>query len=105
MKLNRLNGALAALGAASALLFGLSTALAPTASQNAEAERLQMMAALLPGSASFTQEPYTGDDTSVLSVYKGETGFAVETVAEGYVGPITLLTGVDADGIMAKMGL
>ena len=98
MKFNRLSGALAALGVACALLFGLSTALAPTAAQNAEAERLQMMAVLLPGSASFAQEPYEGDDATVLSVYKGETGFAVETVTEGYVGPVTLLTGVDTDG-------
>lgn len=98
MKQNGLIGALAAFGIAAVFLFALSTALAPTAQQNAEAERFSMMEMLLPGSASFSQEAYDGEDASVLAVYKGETGFAVETVADGYVGPITLLTGVDASG-------
>lgn len=98
MKYKSLIGAVAALAVAAAVLFGLSRGLAPVAQRNAEAEQLEMMTTLLPGSSSFTPETYSGEDSAVRSVYKGESGYVVETVTAGYVGDITLLVGVNKDG-------
>ena len=98
MKQKSLFGALIALVLSAGLLFGLSSALAPAAQKNAEAERNEMMSTLLPGSTSFTQEPYSGEDASISAVYKGESGYVVETVTAGYVGDITLLVGVTNEG-------
>lgn len=80
------------------LLFGVSAGLKHTAEENARTERLEMMHTLLPGSASFTEEPYSGEDPIIQSVYKGETGFIVETCTSGYAGDITMLVGVTLDG-------
>lgn len=88
----------AAIGLISLLLLGLSFGLAPLAERNALAEQQTMLAQLLPGSTAFTAEPYGGEDTSIRTVWKGEGGFVVETVTSGYVGKITLLTGVSNDG-------
>lgn len=98
MKQKSLTGALAVIGIAAALLLGLSTALAPAARRNAEAERLAMMRTLLPGSTAFTPEAYSGADASITAVYKGDTGFVVETVTAGYVGDVSLMVGVGNDG-------
>lgn len=98
MKHKNLMGALAAIAVAAASLTALAAVLAPIAQRNAEQERHEMMALLLPGSTAFTPEPYSGEDESISAVYKGEGGFVVETVTGGYVGDITLLVGVSNDG-------
>ena len=79
---------------AAALLFGLSFGLSGIASRNAQAEHLRTMQTLLPGSESFTVIPYDGEDANIRSIHKGETGFVIETVTQGYAGEITLLIGV-----------
>ena len=81
-----------------ALLFGLSFGLRGTASRNAQKEHLRIMQTLLPGSESFTVEAYTGEDQSIRSVHKGETGFVIETAVQGYAHEITLLVGVSKEG-------
>lgn len=96
--MKRKSGALAAIGVAAVMLLGLSTVLAPVAQRNVEAERSGMMALLLPGSTSFTLEAYSGEDASITGVYKGESGYVVETATDGYVGAVTLLVGVSNDG-------
>ena len=73
-------------------------ALAPTAATNAEAERLEMLATLLPGSESFVQEDYDGEDTNITNLWKGEGGYVVETTVDGYAGPIRQWTGVSDAG-------
>ena len=73
-------------------------ALAPTAAVNAEAERLEMLATLLPGSESFVQEDYDGEDTNITNLWKGEGGYVVETTVDGYAGPIRQWTGVSDAG-------
>ena len=98
MKQKSLIGALAAIAVAAAALLALSAALAPIAQRHAEAERNEMMSVLLPGSTTFTPEAYSGEDESITSVYKGDTGFVVETTTAGYVGDITLMVGVSNDG-------
>lgn len=81
-----------------ALLFGVSAGLSGIRRANAEKAHLETMQTLLPDSTTFTVEPYTGDDANIRSVHKGETGFVIETVTQGYAGEITMLIGVSNDG-------
>ena len=87
-----------AIAAAALVLFGASAALGPAAERNREAERAEMMARLLPGSAGFTPEEYTGEDENITAVYKADTGYVIETVTAGYAGDIRMLVGVDNNG-------
>ncbi|MEA4955798.1 MAG: FMN-binding protein [Pseudoflavonifractor sp.] len=89
---------LAALAIVAATLTGARLGLAGIARANAEAEQTAMMAALLPGSTSFTPEEYDGEDENITAIYAGDTGYVVETVTDGYVGKIRLLVGVDTSG-------
>ena len=81
-----------------AVLLALTFGLQNIAQQKAQAIHLQTMQTLLPGSTNFIVEPYTGDDANVKSVHKGETGFVVETVTQGYADEIVVLVGVSNDG-------
>lgn len=83
---------------AALVLFGASAALAGVAAENAQREHLWLMQTLLPGSESFTLEPYSGEDANIRSVHKAENGFVVETVTYGYAGEITMLIGVSNEG-------
>ena len=89
---------LIAILAAAAILFGISLALNGIANKNAQAAHLKDLQTLLPGSTQFTLETYTGDDTNIKSVHKGETGFVIETVTAGYAGDITMFVGVSTEG-------
>ena len=73
-------------------------ALAPTAAANAETERQEMLETLLPGSGTFTQEVYDGEDANITALWKGEGGYVVETTVDGYAGPIRQWTGVSDAG-------
>lgn len=83
---------------AAAILFGASAALAGVGAENARKEHLWLMQTLLPGSETFTVEPYAGEDANIRSVHKAENGFVVETVTYGYAGEITMLVGVSNEG-------
>ena len=63
-----------------------------------EEELTAKMQVLLPGSTTFTAEEYTGEDANIRAVYKGETGYVVQTVTYGYAGNITMLIGVSNEG-------
>lgn len=89
---------LAVLVAAAAVLAGLRMGLAGTAAANREAEAAEMMGLLLPGSASFTPEAYDGEDANITAVYKGDTGYVVETTTAGYVDDVVLWVGVSNEG-------
>ena len=67
------------------------------------AELTGKMQTILPGSSNFTQEAYTGEDANIRSVYKGETGYVVETVTYGYAGNIVMLIGVSNDGAVTGL--
>ena len=83
---------------AALLLFGLSFSLNGIAAANAQAEHIHIMRTVLPGSESFTLEPYAGEDANIRSVHKAENGFVIETVTYGYAGEITMLIGVSNEG-------
>lgn len=88
---------------AALILLGLSAGLNGIAAANAQAEHLQMMQTLLPGSSEFVVEPYSGEDANIRSVHKGETGFVVETVTAGYAGDITMLIGISKEGTVTGL--
>lgn len=89
---------IAAIALSAAILAGTSLALSGIARENGRKEHLQIMQTLLPGSTDFIVEPYAGEDTNIVSVHKGETGFVIETVTQGYVDEIRMLIGVSKDG-------
>lgn len=83
---------------AAVVLAGARYGLSGVAAQRAEAELNLVLGQLLPGSTSFEEEPYSGEDTNIVAVYKSEAGYVVATVTAGYAGDIALLTGVSNDG-------
>lgn len=68
-----------------------------------EAELTAKMQTILPGSTTFTPEEYTGEDTNIRSVFKGETGYVIQTVTYGYAGNITMLIGVSNEGAVTGL--
>ena len=94
---------IASLALAAVLLLGLYNGLLQTREENREAELQAKMETLLPGSTTFTEEAYTGDDANIVCVYKGETGFVVGTTTQGYAGPISMLIGVHSDGYVTGL--
>lgn len=85
------------------LLLGSRMGFRTIAGVNAERELNEMLAAVLPGSNSFEWEDCEGEDPAIHAVYKGETGYVVETSADGYAGEIRMLVGVSKEGMV--MGL
>ena len=81
-----------------AMVLSVTFATNDLTSKNAQKEHLWVMQTLLPGSKTFTVEPYDGEDANIRSVHKGETGFVIETVTRGYAGDIVMLIGVSHDG-------
>lgn len=92
-----------ALALSALVLFGASNLLSGVAIENGRKEHLTMMQTLLPGSETFTVEPYAGEDANIVSVHKGETGFVIETRTYGYAGDITMLVGVSAEGTVTGL--
>ena len=83
---------------AACLLFGLTAALEGVAAKNVDSVMQITMEAMLPGSQTFVQEEYTGEDANIVTAWKGETGFVVETKTYGYADYITMLVAVNNDG-------
>ena len=70
---------------------------------NVQKELQAKMEVLLPGSTTFTEETYTGDDVNIAFVYKGETGYVIGTATAGYAGTIRMLIGVSNDGYVTGL--
>lgn len=83
---------------AAAILFGVNVGLDGMTKAREEAVTLQTMRSMLPGSTNFVREEISEEDANILSAYKGETGFVVETKTNGYAGEITMLVAVSNDG-------
>ena len=94
---------IAAIILAAAILFGLNFGLA---SYRAEIEALELtakMQTILPGSETFTEEAYTGEDANIVTTYKAENGYVVETCTYGYAGEISMLIGVSNEGTVTGL--
>ena len=87
-----------AIALAALILFTASFGLNGIAAHNAQAHHLKLMQTLLPGSETFTAEPYSGDDANIRSVHKANNGFVIETVTRGYADEINMLIAVNNDG-------
>lgn len=85
------------------ILLGLYNGLLGVRQANIETELKNKMQTLLPGSTTFTAEEYTGEDTNIVCVYKGETGYVIGTSTAGYAGPIHMLIGVSNDGYVTGL--
>ena len=94
---------IASLVLAAVLLLGAYNLTLGVRQANREAELQVKMETLLPGSTTFTQETYTGDDANIYLVYKGETGYVIGTTTSGYAGPIRMLIGVSNDGFVTGL--
>ena len=81
-----------------AILFSTKTATANMAQANYEAELNNLMLALLPGSTSFAEEVYDGEDANIKAVYRAENGCVIMTSTYGYAGDLVMLIGVTNDG-------
>lgn len=81
-----------------AVLFAASAGLSDMREKNAEGEREAMLRALLPGSETFAEEAYNGEDANICAAYKGETGYVVHTLTSGYAGAVSMLVGVSNAG-------
>lgn len=79
-------------------LFGVKAGTAAAAQLNYETELNNLMLALLPGSTSFTEEAYEGDDANIKAVYRADNGCVIMTSTYGYAGDVVMLIGVDNDG-------
>ena len=80
------------------LLFGVSMATSGMYLENARSWHIEDMKTILPGSENFVVEPYSGEDTNIVCVHRGETGYVIETCTYGYAGNITVLVGVSTEG-------
>lgn len=80
------------------LLLALSAVLSPLEEEHSAAEQETMLQTLLPGGAPYVEEPYSGEDANISTVYRATTGYIVETVTSGYAGDITMLVAVDLQG-------
>lgn len=85
------------------VLLGTTFALAGITEANAQEAHLRDLQTLLPGSETFTLEPYDGEDANIRSVHKAENGFVIETVTYGYAGEITMLIGVSNEGTVTGL--
>ena len=88
---------------AAVILLGLYNGLANERLVYEQHDLQEKMEAMLPGSKYFEPEEYTGEDTNIQKVWKGETGYIVETVTYGYAGNITMLIGVHNDGYVTGL--
>lgn len=86
-----------------AILLVASFGLKSIAEKNAQKKHLELMQTLLPDSTNFVVEPYSGDDTNIRSVHKGESGFVIETVTAGYADEIRMLIGVSNEGTVTGL--
>ena len=78
---------------AAVILLGMYNGLLGIRKANEEKELQAKMETILPGSTTFAEEDYTGEDTNIKAVYKGETGYVVATETYGYAGNIAMLIG------------
>lgn len=83
---------------AAVVLFAASAGLSSLQKENARKELESMLHTILPGSGTFTEEAYEGDDANIRTAYKSEAGFVVHVVTSGYAGDISMLVGVSNDG-------
>lgn len=84
--------------AAAAILLGVNMALFGTTANNAQAHHLWLLHTLLPDSGEFTLVYENFDDSNIEHVHKADNGYVIDTVTQGYAGPIRMCIGVSNAG-------
>ncbi len=80
------------------VLFAASWGLRGLGAKTAQDQHLWLMQTLLPGSETFTLEPYSGEDGNIVCVHRAENGYLVETKTRGYADDMTMLVAVNFAG-------
>lgn len=88
---------------AALILFAVCNGLMGVCLANAQEELNSKMQTILPGSSTFTEEAYTGEDANIQHVYKGETGYVIGTLTHGYAQNIAMLVGVSNEGAVTGL--
>ena len=88
---------------AALILFGASYGLQGIAAKNAREEHLWLMQTLLPGSETFTVEPYSGEDANIRAVHKAENGLTIHQKAG--IGRLSAYCGAISAGCGAGAGI
>ena len=90
--------AMAAVLILAVLVMGISMGLRGVAQKHYMEEKIEVVRFMLPESESFTEVLYDGEDESIVKIYKGQTGYVIETLVSGYADDIRLMVGVDNSG-------
>lgn len=98
MRWKKLLPPLAFLTGGAALLLAVNLFTASQLDSAAARERQATMERLLPGSRTFTVEPYDGEDDLIRALYRGAGGYVAEVTVNGYADELTLWVGVDDGG-------
>ena len=80
------------------ILFAAGAGTKANAQANYEKELNELMLALLPGSTSFAEEAYEGEDANIKAVYRADNGCVIMTSTYGYASELVMLIAVDNDG-------
>lgn len=87
----------------SLILLGAAFGLKNVTKNITQKKHVELMETLLPDGKDFLKVNYTGDDEIIRSVHKANNGYVIETVTYGYADEITMLIGVDNDGVVTGL--
>ena len=90
---------------AALVLFAATAGLAGTASANEQAKLDEILGYMIPGGGEYAEEEYTGSNSSITGVYRGEEGVVVEMVVGGFANDIHMLVAVRNDGTVTGVSI
>ena len=88
---------------AAVILLAAAFALQGVTRLNAQKDHVKLMETLLPNGKDFIKLDYTEKDGIIRSVHKASNGYVIETVTQGYADEITMLIGVDNQGVVTGL--
>ena len=95
----------AAVALAALILFAASAAFAGTSEAKAAEELDTILEYVIPGGGEYEFEEYSGSNSSITGIYRGEQGVAVELVVGGFADDIHMLVGVQNDGTVTSVSV
>ena len=95
----------AAVALAALILFVASAAFAGTSEAKAAEELDTILEYVIPGGGEYEFEEYSGSNSSITGIYRGEQGVAVELVVGGFADDIHMLVGVQNDGTVTSVSV
>ena len=90
---------------AALVLFAATAGLAGTASANEQAKLDEILGYMIPGGGEYAEEEYTGSNSNITGVYRGEEGVVVEMVVGGFANDIHMLVAVRNDGTVTGVSI